>query len=440
MSKISRSIRIWGGLGLLVLALVMLGVASLRNQDQAPAARVFSLAELLPGNHTTGQYSVLVDEQGRVLDMMARKVYIHDEFISADNHRYRVIRIEGNRGICREIGIEQISLNEEEAPALAGQPAPAGSATPAQAGSQIIGVYHSHDDESYVPSDGTESIPGNGGILKVGSAFSDRLRSLGLTVIHDTTSHAPHDDGSYRRSRRTALSLLQKGAAALFDIHRDGVPDPTFYRRTINGQDVTMVRLVVGRENQNMGANLDYAKRLKAAADARYPGLIRGIFIGAGSYNQDLTPRAMLLEVGTHTNTRQEAERGAALFADVVPPVLGFAATPTAARTPSTAADWKGVFFVLLAFVLGGGIFLLISAGSWEKAVARLKQFTSIEWVNLLGWRRASKPLVNKGLKGNAGKEKETEEMDEEGGAVRPLAKPYANLETNDERADWQKD
>lgn len=431
MSKISRSARIWGGLGLLVLALALLGVAYQGKQKQGAMTQVFSLAELLPGNHTTGQYSILVDEQGRVLDMMARKVYIHDEFISADNHRYRVIRIEGNRGICREIGIEQISLNEAEVPALAGQPTPADGAAPAQAGSQIIGVYHSHDDESYVPSDGTESIPGNGGILKVGSAFSDRLRSLGLTVIHDTTSHAPHDDGAYRRSRRTALSLLQKGAAALFDIHRDGVPDPTFYRRTINGQDVTMVRLVVGRENQNMGANLDYAKRLKAAVDARYPGLIRGVFIGAGSYNQDLSPRAILLEVGSHTNTRQEAERGAALFADVVPPVLGFAATPTAARTPSTAADWKGVFFVLLAFVVGGGIFLLISAGSWEKAVARLKQFTSIEWVNLLGWRQSLKPLVKKG----PGREMVGKE-----GAVRLSREPASKVGGTDERADWQKD
>lgn len=428
MSKASRSLRIWGGLGLLALALVLVGVMHIRSQQQGTTVQVFSLAELLPGNHTTGQYSILVDEQGRVLDMMARKIYIHDEFISADNRRYRVIRIEGNKGICREIGREQISLDGNQV-APAGQITSKSGIAPVQAaGSLIVGVYHSHDDESYVPSEGSESIPGNGGVLKVGSAFADHLRSLGLTVIHDTTSHAPHDDGAYRRSRRTAMSLLQKGVTALFDIHRDGVPDPTFYRRTINGQDVTMVRMVVGRENQNMSANLDYAKRLKAAADARYPGLIRGIFIGAGSYNQDLSPRAMLLEVGTHTNTLQEAERGITLFADVVPPVLGFAARPAAARTPSTAADWKGVFYVLLAFAIGGGAFLLISAGSWEKAVARMKQFTSIEWVNLLGWR-SRKPAAkrNKIIAG-------------EGKAVELAPISTREQQTNDERADWQKD
>ncbi|MDN5326715.1 MAG: stage sporulation protein [Moorella sp. (in: firmicutes)] len=430
MSKANRSWRIWGGLGLLVVALVLVGVAHIWSRQQGTAVRVFNLAELLPGNHTTGQYSILVDEQGRVLDMMARRIYIHDEFISADNRRYRVIRIEGNKGICREIGRERISLDGNQVPTMAGRIASGGGIAPVQAaGSQIVGVYNSHDDESYIPSEGSESIPGNGGILKVGSSFAERLRNLGLTVIHDTTSHAPHDDGAYRRSRRTAMSLMQKGAAALFDIHRDGVPDPTFYRRTINGQDVTMVRLVVGRENQNMSANLDYAKRLKAAADARYPGLIRGIFIGAGSYNQDLSPRAMLLEVGTHTNTLQEAQRGVTLFADVVPPVLGVAARPAAARTPSTAADWKGVLYVLLAFVIGGGAFLLISAGSWKKAVARLKQFTSIEWVNLLGWQRLRKPGVDRNKK--TGRERE---------AVELAPVPHQELEANDERADWQKD
>nr|WP_277998785.1 stage II sporulation protein P [Moorella sulfitireducens] len=355
---------------------------------------------------------------------MSRRVYLNDEFIAADNHRYKVIRIEGNRAICREIGIEQLSLDKSTL-------SPDATAPVQARGSQVIGVYHSHDDESYVPTQGTESIPGSGGILQVGTSFANRLRSMGLTVIVDQTSHAPHDDAAYRRSRRTATGLLQKGAAAIFDLHRDGVPDPTFYRRTINGQNVTMIRLVVGRENQNMSANLDFAKRLKAAADTRYPGLIRGIFIGAGSYNQDLSPRAMLLEVGTHTNTLAEAEGGVTLFADIVPPVLGVAAQPAASRTTSTTADWKGVLFVILAVVLGGGAFLIISTGSWEKAVSRLKQVTSIEWVNLLGWRRAKRPLLPGLKEREAGSFKKKVRYDRK---TAPESLP------NEERADWQKD
>ncbi|MDN5344007.1 MAG: stage sporulation protein, partial [Clostridia bacterium] len=259
MNKARWVFKLGGAVAIALLILALAGSFALQAR-RVTMSQVFSLSDLIARSSTEGQYSVLVDEQGRVLDMMARRVYLNDEFIAADNRRYKVIRIEGNRAICREIGIEQLSLAGE------GFSGPGEATVPVQArGSQTIGVYHSHDDESYVPSQGSESIPGRGGILQVGSSFANRLRSLGLTVIHDETSHAPHDDGAYRRSRRTAAGLLQKGAASIFDLHRDGVPDPTFYRRTINGQDVTMVRLVVGRENQNMGANLDYAKRLKAA-------------------------------------------------------------------------------------------------------------------------------------------------------------------------------
>ncbi len=425
MNKWYRPDKLWRALVILALALTLTVISFYQGRQQA-TTRVFGLADLIASTHTEGQYAVLVDEEGQVLDMMARRVYINDEFIAADNRRYRVIRVEGNRAICRQIGIEQLSLEAEESIAAND------TAVPVQAGgSQVIGVYHSHDDEAYLPTEGTESIPGHGGILQVGSAFANRLRSLGLNVIHDQTSHAPHDDSAYRRSRRTAAGLLQKGAAAIFDLHRDGVPDPSFYRSTVNGQDMTMIRLVVGRENQNMGANLDLAKRLKGAADARYPKLIRGIFIGAGSYNQDLSPRAMLLEVGTYTNTLAEAKRGVTLFADVVPPVLGVAARPAAARTASTAADWKGVFWVILALILGGGAFLVISAGGWDKAIARLKQFTSIEWVNLLGWQRLRKPLVVR-IKGPGSKEPEAA-VDQEKRSVNEAV-------PNDQRAGWQKD
>lgn len=370
--------------------------------------------------HTVGNYTTLVDEQGRVLDKMARAVYKDDEFIAEDNYRYRVDRIEGDKAICVQVGREEVMLEKESLSS-----ASLGESLPAQAGGakNLIAIYHTHSDESYVPTDGTESIPGQGGIFKVGAVFASKLRSLGVNVDHDLSAHEPHDNNSYKRSRRTAMQLIQKGPAAIFDIHRDGVPDPTFYQQVVANQSITKVRLVIGRENQNMNANLDFAKKIKAAADAKYPGLIRGIFIGAGSYNQDLSPRAVLFEIGTHTNTREEAQRGAGLLAEVIPTVLGITPQPGPAA-PSTAGDWKGVLFVILAFVIGGGAFLILSSGGWDKALARLKQYTSVEWTNLLGqrWRRQ----VEKGR--------------EEGNVLKKEKVPAEKLAPNDERKDWQKD
>lgn len=393
MNKAKHPYVLLGALILFILTLTF--IASAHYGHVAPAGLAVKVFNLSNNEHTGGEgYSVLVDDQGRVLDMMARRVYLNDEFIAADNWRYRVVRIEGNKAICRKLRLEQLSLTDEEVVALAA------TDMPSQAkGKQTVGIYYTHDGESYLPTDGSENIPGDGGILRVGSIFAERLRGLGLNIVDDKNSHAPHDDAAYRRSRRTAVSLLKQGAAAIFDIHRDGVPDPDFYRQVINNQNVTKVRLVVGRLNQNMNSNLDYAKRIKAAADKRYPGIIQGIFIGSGSYNQDLSPRAMLLEVGTHTNYRAEAERGIKLFADIIPPVLSVAGRPATARTASTSADWTSVLLIMLAFVIGGGAYLVMSAGSWDKAVARLKQYTSIEWVNFLGWSKARRPMFARRFK-----------------------------------------
>jgi stage II sporulation protein P len=53
-------------------------------------------------------------------------------------------------------------------------------------------------------------------------------------------------------------------------------------------------------------------------ADDSYPGLIKDIFIGKGSYNQELSPRSLLFEMGTHENTKEAAQKSTAYLADVV--------------------------------------------------------------------------------------------------------------------------
>ena len=74
------------------------------------------------------------------------------------------------------------------------------------------------------------------------------------------------------------MQLLKNNPLALIDVHRDGVPDPGFYKTEINGQPGTKIRLVVGRQNPRHASNLDFAKNIKAYFDKKSPGLIKGIF------------------------------------------------------------------------------------------------------------------------------------------------------------------
>ncbi len=85
------------------------------------------------------------------------------------------------------------------------------------------------------------------------------------------------------------MKLLQHQPDAIFDVHRDSAP-LRVYSTTINGENVSKLLLVVAAKIKIEKTTLDYARSIKAATDAKYRGLIRGIFIAHGNYNQDLSP------------------------------------------------------------------------------------------------------------------------------------------------------
>lgn len=88
--------------------------------------------------------------------------------------------------------------------------------------------------------------------------------------------------------------MLKSKPLALFDVHRDGVDDPEFYRRTEDNENFAQIRFVVGRQNPHMAANLDFAKRLMAFTNEMHWPVAKDIFIARGNYNQDLLSTAMV--------------------------------------------------------------------------------------------------------------------------------------------------
>ncbi|MDF2568864.1 MAG: stage sporulation protein, partial [Sporomusa sp.] len=264
------------------------------------------------GDELVSGYMTVVDDTGVIVLQTGHEVHPGDEYIGEDDMLYEITTVEGTLARCR--AIEKLSTQIPDNSIFVQAP-------PADAPKPKIAIYHSHTDESYIPNDGTPTQRGKGSIMVVGDAFEKKLVELGYQVDHSKTLHDPHDANAYHRSRRTAMKLLQGQPAALFDVHRDSAPLKV-YSTTINGEPVAKMLLVVGRQNQNRKTTQDYARSIKTATDAKYKGLIRGIFIAHGNYNQDLSPRALLLEVGTQYNNREAAERSIALFADVVPSFL----------------------------------------------------------------------------------------------------------------------
>lgn len=374
------------------------------------AAPLFTAPEL------TTDYITIVDERGNIIMQTGLSVRPGDEYISEDNRLYEVVVVEGILAKARFVGNETLAsesstravqapvaqppVPQPDAPSAPdlSEPQPSYSVPPTPP-PQLIAVYYTHSDESYTPTDGAATTPGNGGIFKVGSAFSQRLADLGYQVENDMTRHEPHDANAYQRSRRTFTRLLQHQPAALFDLHRDSAP-ANIYQTTINGKSAAKILLVVGRQNQNRQTTMDYAKGIKAAADSKYSGLVRGIFIAHGNYNQDLNPRAMLVEVGTQGNSREAAEYSATLFADLVPLFLAANPAPTAGSAPAIGPDGgmpppqsytKDIITIVGVLIAGAIGFLAISTGSWQEAKRKLAHFRKTEFANFFGPRRGRK-------------------------------------------------
>ncbi|MCK9524484.1 MAG: stage II sporulation protein P [Limnochordia bacterium] len=278
---------------------------------------VFADEDIWGGFLPTGELYTMVDPEGNVLMQTGREIYPQDQYHTSNNVLYEVVAIDEDTRTARTRFVEEVKLEISSWNSLR-QELGLTVIEAAEEGTRgKIALYHTHNAESYVPTDGTDSKYGQGGIHHVGQTFADSLSSLGITVDYSEELHLPHDRGAYRRSRETVLELLSGHPDAIFDLHRDAAPQAA-YAIELQDKWMTQVHFVVGRQNQNLGVNRKYAQSLKAIADDMYPGLVKGIFYGRGNYNQDLSPLSLLLEAGAHTNSRQAAERGISLFAEVV--------------------------------------------------------------------------------------------------------------------------
>ena len=266
----------------------------------------------------TNEYYTIYDknDSSKVLFMKGDNVNVDDEYISSDNRLYIIESVdESNKtGVASfkediKMPVYNVKRNEEL------------SSASASVTNKKIGLYHTHNDECYNVDDGTDSIYGKGGIHDVGKTLKNNLESLGITVYYNEDLHLPHDSGAYTRSQSTASNLLRNGLDAIFDVHRDATPRSE-YITTVNGEKMSKVRMVIGSANVKSAINKEFALNIKAYADEVYPGLIKDIYIGRGNYNQQLSERALLFEMGTNLIEKDLVKKSTLPLAKTIDVVL----------------------------------------------------------------------------------------------------------------------
>ena len=208
-------------------------------------------------------------------------------------------------------------------------------------GPQIL-ILHSHGSEAYSQNDGDLYLESDSfrttdsahNVVRVGEEMAQVFRQNGFQVVHDTNLYDyPAYSGAYDRSHAAVEGWLEQYPTiqVILDVHRDALvgTDGSIYKLVSqeNGEKVAQVMLVVGTDaggadHPNWADNLALAIRVQKELVSDYVSLARPIVLRSSSYNQQLSPGSLLVEVGGHGNTLSEALAGARLFAESLSQVL----------------------------------------------------------------------------------------------------------------------
>ncbi len=176
-------------------------------------------------------------------------------------------------------------------------------------GSPEIIIYHAHTTESFEPTSGVRFTTNlNLTVVRLGAELKEILEeNYGISVLQNFEIHDIPRSNAYRESRKTAETLLLENPQVkiVIDLHRDGVVR-RITTAEIEGRSVGKILTVVGSGHQNWRSNQQMATSLHNKLEAIAPGVSRGIKESSLVYNQDLHPRAMLIEVGGHENSLEE--------------------------------------------------------------------------------------------------------------------------------------
>ncbi len=208
-------------------------------------------------------------------------------------------------------------------------------------GPQVL-ILHTHGSEAYTMPPGLEYEPTSEcrttdctcNVVRVGDELAGVLEAAGLTVVHDTTLHDyPEYSGAYDRSLTTAKAYLEQYPSIQFilDVHRDAISDGNggMYKvvSDVAGQNAAQLSFVVGTDGGGLEhplwqENLKLAAAITQCLAEDYPTLMRPITVRNSRYNQHLTTRTLLVEVGAAGNSLDEALLSARLLGNALAEVI----------------------------------------------------------------------------------------------------------------------
>ena len=194
----------------------------------------------------------------------------------------------------------------------------------------IIYIYNSHQLENY-NNDNLEIYGITPNVLMASYLLKEKLNQKGIsTIVEDTnlTEFLELNNWNYAASYRASrIFMLDKqntysSLKYYIDIHRDSI-NKALSTVNINNKPYARILFVVGLEHKNYEQNLNLANKINDLFNKHYQGLSRGVLKKEGQnvdgiYNQDISPNAILIEVGGVDNNIDEVMNTINAIADVL--------------------------------------------------------------------------------------------------------------------------
>lgn len=190
-------------------------------------------------------------------------------------------------------------------------------------------IFHTHTTETYQLLDvgfypkGFQTRTNDKGknMVRVGEAICEEIEKAGFKVIHDKEIHDSKYTGAYGKSRETVESYMKKypSIQITLDIHRDAIQnsDGTKIKPTaeIKGKKAAQIMIISGCQEEgnpitnlpDWRYNLTFAVHLQQKLEEFFEGITRPLYFCPRSYNMNVSHCSLLVEVGSDSNTLEEA-------------------------------------------------------------------------------------------------------------------------------------
>ncbi len=188
-------------------------------------------------------------------------------------------------------------------------------------------IFHTHATESYEKEDlgyykkdsSARTTDERYNMIRVGDEIAAQLKAANIGVIHDRNLYDhPSYNGAYQRSAESVKMYLKKypSISVVLDVHRDAIEQSGAVRvkptAEIDGKKAAQVMIIAGVDDgsmdyKNWKENMKFASALQTKMEQKYKGLTRAAMVCHRRYNMYLSNNNLLVEVGGHANTLDEA-------------------------------------------------------------------------------------------------------------------------------------